>query len=292
MIEKATWERQHELAADKIFALCSDLGGFFLKAPPTPFDEMKLVLENELGHDTHNVFERFDVEPLGSASIAQIRVKLLACYLIFIALNNWHHLDCAAATQVTGGVCDRLGTRGAKRRNIAEKQVSSLLDIRCKGLGNSGLLIFCMIIEQLTGYQVLMPFFSEHGRRLSFPLCEGYIFSEISFVLRDIVLFAVLDREQDYFAFAEGSKCMLPLQSAMEFANLDPLCNFDQRIKLLPLMMSGLGVQSYSNSAQVQEHVDEGVCTAHALDLVKGKGGTESALAFQQTLWNPQEVLY
>ncbi|XP_027917269.1 uncharacterized protein LOC114176426 [Vigna unguiculata] len=95
--QEAMWERQHELAADKIFALCSDLGGFFLKiaqiigkpdlapaawvkrlvtlcdrAPPTPFDVMKLVLENELGQGIDDVFERFDVEPLGSASIAQV----------------------------------------------------------------------------------------------------------------------------------------------------------------------------------------------------------------------------
>lgn len=25
------WERQHEFAADKLYAMCSDLGGFFLK---------------------------------------------------------------------------------------------------------------------------------------------------------------------------------------------------------------------------------------------------------------------
>ena len=29
--QEAMWERQHELAADKIYAMCSDLGGFFLK---------------------------------------------------------------------------------------------------------------------------------------------------------------------------------------------------------------------------------------------------------------------
>ncbi|WVZ09337.1 hypothetical protein V8G54_013867 [Vigna mungo] len=101
--QEAMWERQHELAADKIFALCSDLGGFFLKiaqiigkpdlapaawvkrlvtlcdrAPPTPFDVMKLVLENELEQGIDDVFERFDVEPLGSASIAQFILLLLA----------------------------------------------------------------------------------------------------------------------------------------------------------------------------------------------------------------------
>ncbi|XWS60317.1 hypothetical protein CRYUN_Cryun07bG0025600 [Craigia yunnanensis] len=29
--QEAMWERQHELAADKIYAMCSDLAGFFLK---------------------------------------------------------------------------------------------------------------------------------------------------------------------------------------------------------------------------------------------------------------------
>lgn len=29
--QEAMWERQHERAAEKIYAMCSDLGGFFLK---------------------------------------------------------------------------------------------------------------------------------------------------------------------------------------------------------------------------------------------------------------------
>ncbi|XP_027334203.1 uncharacterized protein LOC113848951 isoform X2 [Abrus precatorius] len=94
---EAMWERQHELAADKIYAMCFDLGGFFLKiaqiigkpdlapaawvrrlitlcdrAPATPFHIVKQVLENELGLGIDDVFETFDVEPLGSASIAQV----------------------------------------------------------------------------------------------------------------------------------------------------------------------------------------------------------------------------
>uniref|UniRef100_A0A6N2MI63 Protein kinase domain-containing protein n=1 Tax=Salix viminalis TaxID=40686 RepID=A0A6N2MI63_SALVM len=77
--------------------MCSDLGGFFLKvaqiigkpdlapaawvrrlvtlydrAPATPFDAVKLVLEKELGRSMEDIFERFDVQPLGSASIAQV----------------------------------------------------------------------------------------------------------------------------------------------------------------------------------------------------------------------------
>lgn len=29
--QEAMWERQHEISADKIYNMCSDLGGFFLK---------------------------------------------------------------------------------------------------------------------------------------------------------------------------------------------------------------------------------------------------------------------
>ncbi|KAG2256329.1 hypothetical protein Bca52824_075623 [Brassica carinata] len=101
--QEEMWETQHELAAHKIYAMCSDLGGFFLKvaqilgkpdlapaawvrklvtlcdqAPATPFDSIRLVLEKELGKSIDEVFESFDDKPLGSASIAQVhraRVK-------------------------------------------------------------------------------------------------------------------------------------------------------------------------------------------------------------------------
>lgn len=29
--QEVMWEKQHEVAADKIYNMCSDLGGFFLK---------------------------------------------------------------------------------------------------------------------------------------------------------------------------------------------------------------------------------------------------------------------
>ncbi|KAB2073097.1 hypothetical protein ES319_A07G060600v1 [Gossypium barbadense] len=95
--KQAMWDKQHELAADKIYAMCYDLGGFFLKiaqiigkpdlapaawvkrlvtlcdqAPATPFDAVQLVLEEEFGRSISEIFENFDVNPLGSASIAQI----------------------------------------------------------------------------------------------------------------------------------------------------------------------------------------------------------------------------
>lgn len=44
------------------------------RAPGTPFEIVQLVLERELGRSIDEIFERFDVEPLGSASIAQVCV--------------------------------------------------------------------------------------------------------------------------------------------------------------------------------------------------------------------------
>ncbi|KAH6799568.1 hypothetical protein C2S51_036052 [Perilla frutescens var. frutescens] len=97
MKRDAMWEKQHQLAADKIYNMCADLGGFFLKiaqiigkpdlapaawvrrlvtlcdqAPATPYNVVKLVMEKELGRSIDELFERFDADPLGSASIAQV----------------------------------------------------------------------------------------------------------------------------------------------------------------------------------------------------------------------------
>ncbi|KAI5664962.1 hypothetical protein M9H77_24285 [Catharanthus roseus] len=95
--QEAMWARQHELAAEKIYNMCADLGGFFLKvaqivgkpdlapaawvkrlvtlcdqAPATPYNVVRVELERELGKTVDELFERFDVNPLGSASIAQV----------------------------------------------------------------------------------------------------------------------------------------------------------------------------------------------------------------------------
>ncbi len=45
--------------------------------PPISFESVQRVIENELGSPLNNIFESFDVEPLGSASIGQVHRALL-----------------------------------------------------------------------------------------------------------------------------------------------------------------------------------------------------------------------
>lgn len=58
------------------------------QAPATPYDVIKVELEKELGRSVDELFERFDVNPLGSASIAQVHLtidgSLINCCLINI----------------------------------------------------------------------------------------------------------------------------------------------------------------------------------------------------------------
>ena len=42
------------------------------QAPATPFDVVQVVVEEELGRSVDELFERFDTDPIGSASIAQV----------------------------------------------------------------------------------------------------------------------------------------------------------------------------------------------------------------------------
>lgn len=69
-------------------------------APATSFHTVKLVLENELGQGIDEVFDRFDAEPLGSASIAQVFFEIVfhllslclcvyaSCYYVFCEKVN------------------------------------------------------------------------------------------------------------------------------------------------------------------------------------------------------------
>ncbi|CAN8325812.1 unnamed protein product [Cochlearia groenlandica] len=113
--QEEMWEIQHELAAHKIYSMCSDLGGFFLKvaqilgkpdlapaawvrklvtlcdqAPATPFDAVRLVLEKELGKSIDEVFETFDDKPLGSASIAQVHRARIKGYKRDVVVKVQH----------------------------------------------------------------------------------------------------------------------------------------------------------------------------------------------------------
>lgn len=49
----------------KLVTLCD-------QSPATPFDIVQYVLEKEFGRSVGEIFEKFDVYPLGSASIAQV----------------------------------------------------------------------------------------------------------------------------------------------------------------------------------------------------------------------------
>ncbi|XP_078167388.1 uncharacterized protein LOC144562101 [Carex rostrata] len=112
---EAMWERQHEWAADKMYSLCFDLGGLFLKAaqilgkpdlapaawvkrlvtlcdnaPSTRFGVVKQIIEKELGREFDEVFEQFDEEPVGSASIAQVHRARLRSSQTNVAVKVQH----------------------------------------------------------------------------------------------------------------------------------------------------------------------------------------------------------
>lgn len=113
--QEEMWERQHELAAEKIYNMCSDLGGFFLKvaqiigkpdlapaawvrrlvtlcdqAPSTPHHVLRQVLEKELGQSVEELFETFEPHPLGSASIAQVHRAKLRGFASDVAVKVQH----------------------------------------------------------------------------------------------------------------------------------------------------------------------------------------------------------
>lgn len=52
-------------------------------APPTPANVVRRVLEAELGQSMEEVFERFDLDVLGSASIAQVTLSTMSYLPIF-----------------------------------------------------------------------------------------------------------------------------------------------------------------------------------------------------------------
>ncbi|WVZ67761.1 hypothetical protein U9M48_016801 [Paspalum notatum var. saurae] len=154
---EAMWEQQHELGAQKMYSLCSELGGLFLKgyfcsivivswhivsslirvlcdiglvdfeqaaqilgkpdlapmawvkrlvtlcdkAPATPFDVVKEVVEKQFGKNFDDVFEFFDVEPVGSASIAQACANVI-CFSVHRARLKSSKTDVAVKVQHPG----------------------------------------------------------------------------------------------------------------------------------------------------------------------------------------------
>lgn len=65
----------------KLVTLCD-------QAPATPYNVIRVELERELGKSVEELFERFDINPLGSASIAQVHMY------IYIYICKFRSLTC------------------------------------------------------------------------------------------------------------------------------------------------------------------------------------------------------
>lgn len=57
------------------------------QAPQTPYEKVRGVLEEELGKSFEDLFERFDVKPLGSASVAQVCASVKPIVVVGVYLE-------------------------------------------------------------------------------------------------------------------------------------------------------------------------------------------------------------
>ena len=94
----AAWDVQHERSAQRLYRLCVDLKGLYIKAgqfigtradlvphpyvrwlgqlqdrvPPRSVAEVRATIEREFGRPVEELFAEFDHEPLAAASLAQV----------------------------------------------------------------------------------------------------------------------------------------------------------------------------------------------------------------------------
>ncbi|GJQ09134.1 hypothetical protein GpartN1_g925.t1 [Galdieria partita] len=101
--KKLLWEKRHEWGSEKVYKLCTELRGFYLKdgqflgtradfmpaawirrlktlqdeVPPVPFQDIQHTIETSLEKPIEELFEWIDPIPLASATIAQVHCARL-----------------------------------------------------------------------------------------------------------------------------------------------------------------------------------------------------------------------
>ncbi|CAI7791643.1 unnamed protein product, partial [Closterium sp. NIES-54] len=119
----------HLRCADRLQAMCFRNGGIYIKlgqhiaqldyivpeeyvtvmkesmlntCPVTPYEDVRLVIQSELGKPPEEIFSSFDPVPVASASLAQVhRGKLTSGEDVAVKVQHAHLLDTAAADMVS-----------------------------------------------------------------------------------------------------------------------------------------------------------------------------------------------
>lgn len=110
------WSQCHQRSAQRLLKLCSANGGVFIKVgqhiaaldylvpkeyvdtlkvlhnrgPRTNLVDIKQVIRSELGAEVHELFDDFDPEPLGAASLAQVHKAKLKSTGEAVAIKVQH----------------------------------------------------------------------------------------------------------------------------------------------------------------------------------------------------------
>lgn len=207
---EALWERQHERSARLLYETAVSLKGLYIKSgqfigtrsdlvpmayvrwlsrlqdrvPPRPLAVVRRTIEEELGAPLHDLFARFDEEPIAAASLAQVhRARLhdgreVAVKVQYPEIADLVRLDLANLRALVGVVA-RLEPTFDYRSVVRElsHQVPLELDFArearmlrrvAANLAHLEGIVFPEVVEELTARRVLVTTFLE-GERLLEP---------------------------------------------------------------------------------------------------------------------------